>query len=93
MIILRLDRMLAERKISSKELAERVGISQVNMSRIKTGKVSAIRFSTLDAICRALDCQPGDVLEYMPDDDRHHPRHYLEASTLSYTAGPCSPAA
>lgn len=69
MIILRLDRMLAERKISSKELAERVGISQVNMSRIKTGKVSAIRFSTLDAICRALDCQPGDVLEYMPYDE------------------------
>lgn len=69
MIILRLDRMLAERKTSSKELAGRVGISQVNMSRIKTGKVSAIRFSTLDAICRALDCQPGDVLEYMPDDE------------------------
>lgn len=69
MIILRLDRMLAERKISSKELAGRVGISQVNMSRIKTGKVSAIRFSTLDAICRALDCQPGDVLEYRPDDE------------------------
>lgn len=69
MIILRLDRMLAERKISSKELAGRVGVSQVNMSRIKTGKVSAIRFSTLDAICRALDCQPGDVLEYMPDDE------------------------
>jgi len=69
MIILRLDRMLAERKISSKELAERAGISQVNMSRIKTGKVSAVRFSTLDAICRALDCQPGDVLEYMPDDE------------------------
>ena len=69
MIILRLDRMLAERKISSKELAGRVGISQVNMSRIKPGKVSAIRFSTLDAICRALDCQPGDVLEYMPDDE------------------------
>ena len=69
MIILRLDRMLAERKISYKELAERVGISQVNMSRIKTGKVSAVRFSTLDAICRALDCQPGDVLEYMPDDE------------------------
>lgn len=69
MIILRLDRMLAERKISSKELAERVGISQVNMSRIKTGKVSAIRFSTLDAICRALDCQPDDVLEYISDDE------------------------
>ena len=46
-----------------------MGISQVNMSRIKTGKVSAVRFSTLDAICRALDCQPGDVLEYMPDDE------------------------
>lgn len=72
MIILRLDRMLAERKISSKELAERVGISQVNMSRIKTGKVSAVRFSTLDAICRALDCQPGDVLEYMPDDEAYN---------------------
>lgn len=72
MIILRLDRMLAERKISSKELAKRVGISQVNMSRIKTGKVSAIRFSTLDAICRALDCQPGDVLEYMPDDEANN---------------------
>lgn len=69
MIILRLDRMLAERKISSKELAERVGISQVNMSRIKTGKVSAVRFSTLDAICRALDCQPGDVLEHISDDE------------------------
>ena len=66
MIILRPDRMLAERKISSKELAGRVGISQVNMSRIKTGKVSAIRFSTLDAICRALDCQPGDVLTMKP---------------------------
>lgn len=72
MIILRLDRMLAERKISSKELAECVGISQVNMSRIKTGKVSAIRFSTLDAICRVLDCQPGDVLEYMPDDEANN---------------------
>ncbi len=70
MIILRLDRMLAERKISSKELAERVGISQVNMSRIKTGKVSAVRFSTLDAICRALDCQPGDVLEYRSEERR-----------------------
>lgn len=69
MIILRLDRMLAERKISSKELAEHVGISQVNLSRIKTGKVSAIRFSTLDAICRVLDCQPGDVLEYISDDE------------------------
>ena len=63
-IILRLDRMMVERKISLNELAERVGISNVNLSKIKTGKVSAIRFSTLEAICDALDCQPGDILEY-----------------------------
>lgn len=69
MIVLRLDRMLAERKVSSKELAERIGISAVNLSRIKTGKISAVRFSTLDAMCRALDCQPGDLLEYIPDDE------------------------
>lgn len=69
MIVLRLDRMLAERKVSSKELAERIGISTVNLSRIKTGKISAVRFSTLDAMCRALDCQPGDLLEYIPDDE------------------------
>lgn len=68
MIIVRLDRVLADRKMSSKELADRVGISQVNMSRLKTGKVTAVRFSTLDLICRALKCQPGDVLEYMPDE-------------------------
>lgn len=69
MIVLRLDRMLAERKVNSKELAERIGISPVNLSRIKTGKISAVRFSTLDAICQALDCQPGDLLEYIPDDE------------------------
>jgi putative transcriptional regulator len=63
-IILRLDRMMADRKISLNELAEKVGISNVNLSNIKTGKVSAIRFSTLDAICNILDCQPGDILEY-----------------------------
>jgi len=63
-IILRLDRMMADRKISLNELAEKVGISNVNLSNIKTGKISAIRFSTLDAICHALDCQPGDILEY-----------------------------
>ena len=67
MIILRLDRMMADRKMSLNELAEHVGISNVNLSKIKTGKVSAIRFSTLNAICKALDCQPGDVLEYQPD--------------------------
>ncbi|MDO4848731.1 MAG: helix-turn-helix transcriptional regulator [Coriobacteriia bacterium] len=68
MIVLRLDRMLADRKMRSKDLAEKIGLSEVNLSRIKTGKVSAIRFSTLDAICRELGCQPGDVLEYVEDE-------------------------
>ena len=63
-IILRLDRVMADRKISLNQLAEQVGISNVNLSKIKTGKVSAIRFSTLEAICDALDCQPGDILEF-----------------------------
>lgn len=63
-IVLRLDRMMTERKISLGDLAEKVGISNVNLSKIKTGKVTAIRFSTLSAICEALSCQPGDILEY-----------------------------
>ncbi|MGM9654404.1 MAG: helix-turn-helix domain-containing protein [Butyricicoccaceae bacterium] len=63
-IILRLDRVMADRKMSLNQLAREVGISNVNLSSIKTGKISAIRFSTLDAICRVLDCQPGDLLEY-----------------------------
>ena len=67
-IILRLDRVMADRKISLNELAERVGISNVNLSNLKTGKVRAIRFSTLNAICRELDCQPGDILEFSPED-------------------------
>jgi len=66
-IILRLDRVMADRKMSLNELAARVGIANVNLSKIKTGKVSAIRFSTLEAICEALDCQPGDILEYQKD--------------------------
>ena len=66
---MRLDRMLAERKVSSKELAERIGLSPVNLSRIKTGKITAVRFSTLEALCQALDCQPGDLLEYIPNED------------------------
>ena len=65
-IVLRLDRMMTERKISLGDLAEKVGISNVNLSKIKTGKVTAIRFSTLSAICEALSCQPGDILEYDP---------------------------
>ena len=66
-IILRLDRMMADRKISLNELSEKVGIANVNLSKIKTGKVSAIRFSTLNAICDALDCQSGDILEFQKD--------------------------
>ena len=63
-IILRLDRVMADRKISLNDLSRRVGISTVNLSNLKTGKVKAIRFSTLDAICQELPCQPGDILEY-----------------------------
>lgn len=61
--------MLARRKMSSGELADKIGISATNLSILKTGKAKAIRFSTLAAICKALDCQPGDLLEYQPGDD------------------------
>ena len=67
-IIIRLDRVMADRKMSLNELSERVGISNVNLSNLKTGKVKAIRFSTLDAICDVLDCQPGDILEYQREE-------------------------
>ena len=67
-IVLRLDRMMVERKMSLNELSERVGVTNVNLSKIKTGKVTAIRFSTLSAICEVLDCQPGDILEYSEED-------------------------
>ncbi len=63
-IITRLDRMMADRKMSLNELADKVGISLANLSNLKTGKVKAIRFTTLEKICEALDCQPGDLLEY-----------------------------
>ena len=66
-IVLRLDRVMADRKISLKDLSEQVGLSNVNLSKMKTGKISAIRFSTLEAICEALHCQPGDILEYYPN--------------------------
>ncbi|MGL4337073.1 MAG: helix-turn-helix domain-containing protein [Turicibacter sp.] len=68
-IITRLDRVLADRKMQLSELADRVGVSVVNLSNLKTGKVKAIRFSTLNAICRELNCQPGDIIEYIPGDD------------------------
>ena len=67
-IIVRLDRVMADRKILLKDLAEEVGISNVNLSKLKTGKAAAIRFSTLEALCKALNCQPGDILEYEGDE-------------------------
>ena len=65
-IIVNVDVMLAKRKMTSSELAERIGLSPVNLSILKTGKAKGVRFTTLDAICKALDCQPGDLLEYRP---------------------------
>ena len=66
-IILRLDRVMADRKMSLNELSEKVGVANVNLSKLKNGHVSAIRFSTLEAICDVLDCQPGDILEFRRD--------------------------
>ena len=68
-IVVNVDVMLAKRKMSSGELAEKVGISAANLSILKTGKAKAVRFSTLNALCKALNCQPADLLEYVPDDD------------------------
>ncbi|MBT8187186.1 MAG: helix-turn-helix transcriptional regulator [Croceitalea sp.] len=65
-IIVNLDLMLAKRKMKSNELADKIGITTANLSILKTGKAKAIRFSTLEAICEALDCQPADILEYSP---------------------------
>ena len=67
MIVINLDVMMAKRKISLNELAEKIGITAPNLSILKTGKAKAVRFSTLDSICNALDCTPGDVLEYRAD--------------------------
>jgi putative transcriptional regulator len=66
-IEIRLDLVLVQRKMSLTELSERIGISMTNLSLLKTGKVKGMRFSTLEAICRELDCQPGDILEYVPE--------------------------
>ena len=68
-IILRLDRVMADRKISLNELSEKVGVANVILSKLKNGHVSAIRFSTLEAICDVLDCQPGDILEFQRETD------------------------
>ncbi|MDI1254928.1 MAG: helix-turn-helix transcriptional regulator [Flavobacterium sp.] len=71
-IIINVDVMLAKRKMRSNELADRIGITTANLSILKTGKAKAIRFSTLEAICEVLDCQPGDVIEYVKDGPDHH---------------------
>lgn len=68
MIVVNLDVMLAKRKMSLTELSEKVGLTLANLSVLKTGKAKAVRFSTLDAICHALDCQPGDILEFSPEE-------------------------
>lgn len=68
-VIINLDVMLAKRKMSVTELSEKVGITMANLSILKNGKARAIRFSTLEAICKALDCQPGDILEYRDDEE------------------------
>lgn len=69
MIIINVDVMMAKRKMSLKELAEKVGITNANMSVLKTGKVKGVKFTTLNEICKALDCQPGDILEYREDEN------------------------
>ena len=68
-IVLRLDRVMADRKMSLNELSEKVGVANVNLSKMKNGRISAIRFSTLAAICETLHCPPGDILEYQPTED------------------------
>lgn len=67
-IVVRLDRVMVDRKMMSKDLAEEVGITEANLSRLKNGRAAAIRFSTLEGICEALECQPGDILEYIPEE-------------------------
>ena len=69
MIVVNLDVMMAKRKMSSTELSEKLGITMANLSILKNNKAKAIRFTTLEAICKALDCQPGDILEYRKDED------------------------
>lgn len=71
-IVVNIDVMMARRKMSLNELAEKVGITPANLSILKTGKAKAIRFSTLEAVCRVLDCQPGDILEYTPEEEPHN---------------------
>jgi putative transcriptional regulator len=67
-IVVRLDVVMALRKVRGQDLSDRIGLTAANLSKLKTGKVKAVRFSTLEKLCRELDCQPGDLLEYVPDD-------------------------
>lgn len=69
-IVINLDRVMVERKITSVELAEKIGISTVNLSRIKTGKIRGVRFSTLEAMCQVLRCKPGDIIDYVSPDEQ-----------------------
>lgn len=68
-IHINLDLMLVKRKVTSRELAQAIGLSETNLSLLKSGKVKGVRFASLDAICKYLDCQPGDILEYVPDEE------------------------
>lgn len=77
-IIVNLDVMMAKRKISLGELAERIDLTPANLSILKTGKAKAVRFSTLEAICKELNCQPGDILEYQAEDNRYSPQSVTE---------------
>lgn len=70
MIVLKLDKVMKERGVKLKDLAVKIGLTDANLSNIKTGKISAIRFSTLNALCKELDCQPADILEYSEDEDK-----------------------
>jgi putative transcriptional regulator len=78
-ILVNLDLIMVKRKISLTELSEKVGISMTNLSLLKTGKVRGVRFSTLDAICKVLDCKPGDILDYVPDEEKSVEENDLEA--------------
>jgi len=85
-IIVNLDVMMAKRKISLNELSERVGLTLSNLSILKTGKAKAIRFSTLEAICRALDCQPSDILEYVNDEKKTRKGYYFNGVSNNYNS-------
>lgn len=84
-IIVNLDVMMAKRKISLGDLAEKIDLTPANLSILKTGKAKAIRFSTLEAICRELDCQPGDILEYREEDDDINSHIHKHSNTIKFS--------